>query len=69
MTTWKGFRFPMGTFFVRSPDSRFRWGKSDPLTKKVIEWYEFEEDTQIPTETVPVYFEIEKSENHTNKQK
>lgn len=39
---WKGFKLPMGFFLVWHED-KFRFGKCDPITKEMIEWYDFEE--------------------------
>jgi hypothetical protein len=42
---WTGFKFPMG-FFVVIKDGNVRFGKCNPVTKEVIEWYEFEDKKQ-----------------------
>lgn len=41
---WKGFKLSMGFFIVWSKDGRIKYGKCDPLTKKVIELYELDFD-------------------------
>lgn len=39
---WKGFMLNMGAFFVHCSDGkRFSMGKCDPITKEVLEWYEY----------------------------
>lgn len=39
-TEWNGFKFPMG-FFIVYHENKLRFGKCNPLTNGVIEWYEF----------------------------
>ena len=41
---WKGFKFPLGTFMVWSPDGRMATGKCDPITYEIIEWNEYAMD-------------------------
>lgn len=41
MSEWKGLNFTAG-FFVVWKDGKFRFGKCDPVTKKIIQWYEYE---------------------------
>lgn len=38
MSKWTGFKFTSGFFIIWSPEGKMRFGKCDPLTKKVIEW-------------------------------
>lgn len=41
MTEWNVYMFPMGFFFA-THDGKIRFGKADPLTKKILEWYEYD---------------------------
>ncbi len=41
-TNLSGFKLPMGFFIVWSPDGRVRYGKCDPITKKVLEIHKLE---------------------------
>lgn len=36
---WIGFKLGMG-FFIVWNEGKVRYGKCDPITKEVIEWYE-----------------------------
>lgn len=42
MNKWNGFIFPMG-FFVVVKEGKVRVGKADPVTKEVIEWYDYKD--------------------------
>ena len=41
MTEWKGFKFPMGFFVVVDSQGNIRFGKCDPLTNDVMQWYDY----------------------------
>ena len=41
---WTINMFPMGAFWANCTDGRFAVGKCDPITKEILEWYEFRKE-------------------------
>lgn len=38
---WNGFHFPMGFFTVFNEKGEMRFGKCDPITKEVLDLYQY----------------------------